>query len=534
MVSLAMVSALLLPLNLLSIQRFHHDEALYATWALTIASGQDIWLDDTPIDKPPLFLYLLAGSFKLLGHSETAARLPSLLATALTVGLTFFLGRRLFSMPVGTVAAWLVALSPFSLMFAPTAFTDPVQVAFVIASCLAASYGRAGWAGVLLALAIATKQQGLFFAPLVLGLLFGAGRGEVVSQPQTLNLAESRLTKNPPSKPVFRFTVASLASLVPLLAWDLNRHQPSAFLERSLTNYGGLATDLASIGERGLGFMELLSYATGSVVLNSIFIAGLPLVLIYDLWAGRTKEQSPSLATFPAPFMFPNFQTSKLPIFSPSLLLTLFTLLFLALHAALSFQIWDRYLLGLMPLLALLLARILLLPGSLLQHFHPLSCRRGAGFIYGLGLAGLLAVSLGRPVQDAVNARYPLGSNSEDIYGIEQIVAYLQRNVGANNTLFHHWLGAHWRFYLWDYPYDLQFWDKPEVLASKAKPGYFVAVPARRSDLLLRLVLKDRNYYLREVARAYQRDGLPSLLLYRIEQTDDEEPPQKSTFGQKN
>jgi len=57
-VSLALLSAVVLPLNLLTIQRFHHDEALYATWALEIASGENPWLAEIPIDKPPLFLYL--------------------------------------------------------------------------------------------------------------------------------------------------------------------------------------------------------------------------------------------------------------------------------------------------------------------------------------------------------------------------------------------------------------------------------------------------------------------------------------------
>lgn len=543
-VGLAMATAMLLPLNLLVIRRFHHDEALYATWGLTIASGQDIWLAETPIDKPPLFLYLIAGAFRLLGQSETAARLPSLLATALTVGLTFLLGRRLFDAPTGAVAAWLVALSPFSLMFAPTAFTDPTQVTFVVASCLAASYGRAGWAGVLLALASATKQQGLLFAPLALGLLLSTRRAVPVSQQRTLAPAELPSRKIHSPKPALRFIGAGLVSFVPLLAWDLTRHQPSAFLELSLANYGGLATDLAGFAERGLGFIKLLHLATGSVVLNSVFSAGLPLILIYDLQLSQTQAQNTNISAFPSTFILPllrlrsgqDFQPSSPPvlqssnppvlrlqsgqIFSPALLLTLFSFFFLALHAAVSFQPWDRYLLGLIPLLALLLARVLLLPWSLLEYTSL--ARQSArptwpGLVYGLSLVGLLTFSLARPVQDAINARYPLGSNSEDVYGIDQIVAYLQRNVGADNTLYHHWLGAHWRFYLWGYPYDLQFWDKPQTLAARVKSGHLIALPARRSEVLLRLALVDKHFYLREIMRTHRRDGTPSIILYRLE-----------------
>jgi 4-amino-4-deoxy-L-arabinose transferase-like glycosyltransferase len=170
-VSLAVMSAILLPANLLVMQRFHHDEALYATWALQITSGADPWLAQTPIDKPPLFLYLIAGVMSLLGTSEAAARIPSLLASALTVGLTFWLGRKLYGNSAGVIAAWLVALSPFTLLFAPTAFTDPTLTTLVLAACLAAAHGRAGWAGIALGLALATKQQGVLFIPLVMGLL---------------------------------------------------------------------------------------------------------------------------------------------------------------------------------------------------------------------------------------------------------------------------------------------------------------------------------------------------------------------------
>ena len=106
-VGLALLSAILLPLNLLSSLPFHQDEALYATWAMEIASGRNPWLVEVPIDKPPLFLYAAAGSMWLLGPTETAARLPSVLATVCTVGLTFWLGRRLYNSRVGLLAAWL-------------------------------------------------------------------------------------------------------------------------------------------------------------------------------------------------------------------------------------------------------------------------------------------------------------------------------------------------------------------------------------------------------------------------------------------
>ncbi|GIK42493.1 MAG: hypothetical protein BroJett011_63260 [Chloroflexota bacterium] len=534
-----MFSVVLLPANLLATQRFHHDEALYATWALQITSGTDPWLVVTPIDKPPLFIYVIAGTMKLLGATEAAVRLPSLLATALTVGLTFGLGRRVYGPGVGVLAAWLVALSPFTLLFAPTAFTDPLMVALVLTACLAAVHGRAGWAGVALGLAIATKQQGLFFALLVLGLLtiydlrFTIYDLRPVPRPGVFTHHASRITHH-----ASHFILSTLLTLLSLLVWTLTRAQAPNFLTYSLANYGGLTSDAASFGERWWGFVELLAYGTASPLLNGIFIAGLPLLLGYGLWRGaRGRGLGAGM----------NFQPSNLPTF-PSItdwLLALFTLAFLLGHALFSFQVWDRYLLGLIPFLALLLARILWLPRLILPQivqswvtFHrrdvgeqrffkfdflcvsvPLcliSWRSLISPIYGLSLATLLMLTLARPVQDAVNGRYPLGSHSQALAGIEQIVAYLQGHAGANHTLYHRWLGTHWRFYLWGYPYDLQVWASPQQLAANAKPGHLIAFPSWQSDTEARLALAEEGLALKELTRAYNPAGYPSMVLYEI------------------
>jgi 4-amino-4-deoxy-L-arabinose transferase-like glycosyltransferase len=485
-VGLALLSALLLPLNLLATLPFHHDEALYATWALEIASGTDPWLEQVPIDKPPLFLYTVAGALWLLGTSTTVARLPSLLATVANVGLTFWLGRRLYGAGVGLLAAWLVALSPFTILFAPTAFTDPLLVALALAASVAAASGRPGWSGLWLGLAIATKQQGIIFALLLLALLGAAiyTSGSAFHRPRSTRFA-------------LRFTLGLIIILLPLFLWDFVRHQSPGIWQLSLVNYGGLTSNAATFAERWWGFMRLLQFGTASPVLNVLFVAGLPLLLVGGLWSPMIKTGG-TVADW---------------------ILALFSLAFLTGHAWLSFQVWDRYLLGLIPFLALLLARILLLPWSVLKmlrlDYRPdlLSWARP---VAGVGLMVLLVLTLARPVQDAVNARYPLGSHSQALQGIEQIVAYLQGQVGANHTLYHRWLGPHWRFYLWGYPYDLQYWASPSELAAKARPGHLIAFPGWQSDTEARLALAEAGFGLQELARGYTPAGNPSIILYQI------------------
>ena len=97
------------------------------------------------------------------------------------------------------------------------------------------------------------------------------------------------------------------------------------------------------------------------------------------------------------------------------------------------------------------------------------------------------------------------------------MAAYLRGHIGADSTLYHQWLGTHWRFYLWDYPYDLQYWAEPAELVAKAEAGHLIAYPAWQSETEIRLALHQAGLSLRQLTRAYGPDGAPSIILYRIE-----------------
>ncbi len=520
--SAAVLSTIVLPLNVLTTQRFHHDEALYATWALQIASGTNPWLVQIPIDKPPLFLYTVAGAMWLFGSTEAIARIPSLIATMCTIVLTFRLGQSLYGSGVGLLAAWLAALSPFTILFAPTAFTDPMLAAFIMAGCLAAAEGRAGWAGLWLGLAIATKQQGIFFIPLAVGLLFVAGSRPAGSKVdgcrETVSADHSLSTALYASHPLFyvsrirpysKLLLTTALTFLPALFWDMGRSQTPGFWQMSFINYGGLSPVSGELSERWWTFLALLEYATASPTLNLIFIAGLPILLTAGLWQimkSYLQKSGRILSTH-----HPQIDW----------LLSMYVLIFICGHVWFSFQVWDRYLLGLIPILALLMGRIVWLPWRLLRHIWLARQPKYAvpvGLVASLALTCLLTVSLAQPVRDAMNARYPLGSDSTALSGIEQIIAYLQGQVGANNTLYHRWLGPHWRYYLWDYPYDLQYWASPQVLARKARVGHLIAFPSWQSETEVRLALAEAGLGLHPLTRAYAQAGYPSITLYRIEE----------------
>jgi hypothetical protein len=571
-----LVLAALARLVPIATNRFHQDEALYSTWALHIATGRDMLLNGFPVDKPPLFPYTLALFFKLFGPSEVTARLPGVLASTVSVALVYYLGLQLYGRPTALAAAVLMALSPFNILFAPTALTDPLLVALVLGALCLAVEGRWTWAGVVAGLAAATKQQGLFFLPLVVGVgLAGAAAeaervsenslGSVIARSRSPEHSEGAATKqslleglrllrparNDTSKDmttslpaVFQtrwrtyalndgphFSLGFLAAVTPAILWDLARSQRPGFLQQSAISYGGLAWVATSQWlERGQGWVDLLWYVTASRPLNFLLVIGVPLLLLYGfLW--RRRERGTKI----------------------DIILSAFMLLFLVLHLVLDFQVWDRYLLGLVPIVLLLLARVLcracdglaglakwaawLRYGSPLcsgptqptlsrkvSELSPTSLPSGEGGsrrlpLRELAVALFLAAMLYRPAQDAANSRFPIGGDQGAYQGIETVADYFRGSVGAGATLYQRWLGWHLAFYMFNYPYDFQWYDSPQQLADHAAevigPRYLVA-PSWKSVTEEKVALDEKGLSLHTVYQTFRRDGSVSFTIYRV------------------
>jgi len=561
--ALLMVIGAALRLAPIGANRFHQDEALYSFWALQITTGRDPILNHSPVDKPPLFIYTLALCFKLFGPSEVAARLPSELGSVASIALLYYLASRLYGRAVAMVAAILMALSPFNILFAPTAFTDPLMVAWVLAALCLAAKGNVGWAGLALGLAAATKQQGLLFVPLV--VVVGARR-------LTANFAQKPVPGRwaHPEKPGFSatrrfptceecpqsrtfwaqnlpktwflnvlarkglvFALGFLAVMAPVAWWDSLRWQlqPNYF-EQSLISYGGVAlVDPAQLVERLGDWAEILHCITASPVLNILLLVGLPCLLLYDLgW--RRREA----ATF----------------FDITILV--FVILFLLGHWLLSFNIWDRYLLGLVPILVILLARIIWLAsgalarflsflrgclridfGSLqldahsphklkssLKHTRP-ECpwRLPKSGLRGFWAGVLLAATLAGPAMVAAQSGYPVGGDHGAYDGIEAAAGYFRDSVPAGSIVYHHWLGWHYSFYMFDFPLVFRWYPSPEELATDAcqvdDAQRYIVFPSGKLTAGVRNPLADAGLGLRGVYSAYGRDGSTSFTVYRIE-----------------
>ncbi len=128
------------------------------------------------LDKPPVFFWAVASSFKAAGLSEASARFPSALAALLTVFLAWFLARRMFGDLTGLYSGIVLATSPLIVVFAREVIFDMTLTLFVTGAMVCywmreSEYGRPKRLDVLffaaLGLATLTKGPVGFLLPLL-------------------------------------------------------------------------------------------------------------------------------------------------------------------------------------------------------------------------------------------------------------------------------------------------------------------------------------------------------------------------------
>jgi 4-amino-4-deoxy-L-arabinose transferase-like glycosyltransferase len=473
----------------------HRDEALYGYWAQLVASGRDPLLLSPWVDKPPLVIYLLAADIRAFGASELALRLPGLIASLLLVLVTFGFARRAYGVRVALIAGGVLTLSPFAILFAPTAFTDPWLALWLVAAAWAALARRPFLAGLLLGLAVASKQQGVLGVPLVFALLMAQG---------SKGPEERRRTGSPQllrtSAPLLLRSILGFALIfAPVTCWDSLRwvNRPS-FWDRSVTTYGQLTlVPLAEWPQRAADWATQIGYLFGLPVLGDLML------LIAAAVGVRAILPRPS-------------NSLKRHV---DVILALYTAGYLALHFAATFQPWDRYLLPILPWICVLAARGLVLGwkgfGGRLGRQRTLR----AGALLVLVPVLLYAAWLGAA------SRLPVGSDHGAYAGLDQAIATLRKQP-ADAIIYDRWLGWHYDFYLFSAPQERRWWGSGWKLADDAadtartEPArtQWVVLPDWETSAAeeLQLPLASRGLALVEVRRIYRPDNTRSFTLYRI------------------
>ncbi len=472
-----------LRLGLLGRFPFHADEALYSYWARHTWPDDPLFLQVWP-DKPPLFIWSLALAFRLFGASEAGAQMVNVLASTLAIPLVAAIARRWWGRPASLLAAMLLALNPFAISFAATAFTDPMLVLAGTFGLAAAARGWPLWAGIGLGAAMMTKQQGLLYVPLILAVLAFAP---------------------PPSRPgglgrrLGLTLVGTGLVLLPVVYWDSLRWAvaPSPW-DLSVRHYGGLTlTHPADWPDRLQRWSKLAWYLAA----GRLPWAGWALLTAVGLLHLGRRRHTGAIQS------------------GPFLLLVTWGAGFLALHVVTSVQVWDRYLLPLAPILALVGARLAAAlgenrPASAVRHTchgrnsaTQLSAKTRREFLPGftspgltvgiLLLTGLLGI---QPARVAAIGGLPIGSDHGAMTGLHQVLHWLQEENPDGYVLYHRVLGWHYRFYLYEpvrqgqvelrwYPSTTYLTDNALKTPHRRK---FLLVPAwaPQPDLAVRLAMQ--------------------------------------------
>jgi hypothetical protein len=279
--------------------------------------------------------------------------------------------------------------------------------------------------------------------------------------------------------------------------WDAARIAQGAtsFWQMGVVGYGGLRLIWPQeLLPRLQGWLELTGYLFASPMINGLLLVGVPVLV--SIGIVRHPGARHSFA---------------------DILLASFVLSYLLFHWLVALPIWDRYLLPVVPILAVLLGRVGRGTASRLS-FLSSHWRIAA---VGLLLVGFLSV----PAFQASASRYPIGQERVAYEGIEDVVSFLAR-LPEGSVVYHHWLGWQFHYALWDAPVYLAYWPNPAWLVQDVEvfggrgPRYIV-FPEWESSARVKHHLDAIGYGLDAVSTAARSNGERSFTVYRLSRSLD-------------
>jgi 4-amino-4-deoxy-L-arabinose transferase-like glycosyltransferase len=195
------------------------DESLYASSALDMLSGGNLAATtilgelDYYNTKPPLNVWLIAGSMRLFGHNLFAVRLPAIAAAWLTVLVVVVWGWRRLG-PVAALFAALVLATSFGFLHVHSGRSANPDAPLTLFFLLIV---------VVLDLAAERPWLRVWLGPLLAGVFFLKGFA-VVLPLVFIAIIEAR-RRVPPAERWVPLATAAAFALCPILAWGIARWQ---------------------------------------------------------------------------------------------------------------------------------------------------------------------------------------------------------------------------------------------------------------------------------------------------------------------
>ena len=455
---------------------FHADEALFAGWARLIAAWRDPLLITQEVDKPPLLFYLQALSYPIAGPVEWAARVPSFIASLLLIPLTAKAAGLTCDRLAGVAAAFIVALAPLAIQFSGSAFSDPLLTLWLTAALIivlrprwtiaeqAAHPHRPLWFGVFLGLALLSKYQAVLFLPLYVGLatLSGWRRAEW-----------------------FKALAGLAAILVILLAWVGARPEARGLVDLQWANIGGIRFSRSwEMWPRLRSTFGLWRLALGWPLLIGFVFLGLGLVYIRRGRAATNPTEA---------------------------LIAVFVLAYVVLHWLWAVPVWDRYLVPILPLVAILVG------GGFSRVWRASRARPPERVALGALVIGIigLQMTVARAARIGV---FPIGSQPTADGGAGAAAQSLLESP-YGTVLYDHWYSWHWRYQLFDSRVYISWFPNADALIADlevfARSGSerYIALPTSDAARPIYRRLSESGYELQPAAG--QREST-DMVIYRI------------------
>ncbi len=205
--------------------------------------GTHVWLH-----KPILGLWQISISYWLFGVNTWALRFPSVVLSTAAVWLTYLIGKKLLSRPVGLIAATIQAFSPFLMsLIHGYQFSDAIDISLLFWTELsiyflvrAMSTGR--WQDVCLA---GFGQGGAFLSKSYLALIV-TGLAVTMWIAPALGMGK-RADTHIRGKQVLGLTAVFIVTITPWTLWTA-MHFPVAFQHEHLYTWLHLTTDIEKWG----------------------------------------------------------------------------------------------------------------------------------------------------------------------------------------------------------------------------------------------------------------------------------------------
>ncbi len=391
--------------------RFHPDEAFFMTFARNASVNGD-WMLSGSLDKPPLSIYTSAVSMMFTGITadnngvlqldvhigEFSGRLPNAVYAILLVALMIRLAHDLYrNEKVALFAGLITATSPYLLAFGATTFTDMSLLFWGVLAVWLMLIRRYGWAGLAFGLAFWSKQQAIFFMPLVLGIYY-----------LTCNRCREEACLFP-TFPTIKFMATTSLMISLLFLWDTSRPETSIFILGTVNNSPeSLITPLSDYLLRLGEWLNLSGWLISHPILTWM---SLILAIGGTYWHFIHRDKHYRL----------------------DIILWLYSIAYVMLHTALALNQYDRYLLIILPALILLCARGLTRIGRI-----P-SLQR-----YVVGLLGFVLIVSSLYISQTHN---PIGGNGGKYQGVDDFADYLNSKPIAT-VIYDRWLGWELAYYM--------------------------------------------------------------------------------------